>query len=304
MRMYLAAATMIGAAGATGAGTTTVGDPLVRVSHGLWTFAPHFDGERAAAFLAWDEEPTAHPNNLRMMLFVRDAQDHWTSYAWTTWDIGGAVTSARTLMGDVGAFSTDGYLVGAAATSQELAAPTEMTQGMLLNDPLIEVVGGLEGDEEAEELVAWLADMGWPVAMNLSAELAVGIVHCGDDIINVQDDLLSDVARKAELSGFGSSTTAASTSCGQWCSCSTTYGGWTVVAPGTWTLTGSLTTGSSKTCYYSRPVTYTWVNTGRWWYCPSCVGTGTGTGTETGSATVLVGDPCPAGPVGGTTYNP
>lgn len=271
-------------------------DEFIRINHANWTFAPAFAGQRAVAFLAWDTSGCSAPGNIKLMMFLSANDDHWSSYAWTSGTIGGAVVTARAMMSDESAFSEDGSLVVEACNAEPLPLPEPVTQGMLESDPIVGFVQELEGCEEASEYVGWLAESGYPVAMSLSAELAIGIVGCGQVQIDVQDSLLADTAHRAELARFAASSTPVPV-CGngQWCSCTITYTGWTVTPPGTWTVT-SVTVGNSKTCTYRRPAKYTLTRTGKYFLCPSCAYSGLEDGHEFGQETVLAGDPCPASP--------
>lgn len=247
-----------------------------------WTFAPAIQDQNVFGFLAVVDESIAVGSNLRILWFERGKKSQWISYAWEQADLPSAASNLRN------SFDASVLFQPSLSGDTELCLIEEstlMVDGLMADDLLLPTVFAV--DDPASYLDV-LASAGWPVAPSLSSLAVADPIKFQGRTINQLSALLDDLASDVEMALFGKTQINQTKA---WpCKCKTTYG---VPTCGPWTFVISCPgMGGSKVCHYSRICTRTWTNTGKYWYCFSCAGTGTQTYTEVGRTTALPGDPC------------
>lgn len=237
-------------------------------------------------FLAWAAEAPVVGSNLALVWYQHEPDGTWTMWAWDSGDLAVATIYLRNELDDDTLWALDPSINDALAANPSAAPwpPEQVVNGLFIGDPMQAVV---PVSPDPPEVLAALAEGGWEVAPALS-ELEIGAtIPCQGQSLSSAQVLLDDMAAKASCALFGVSSTS---TCSWPCDCSTILGTPTC---GAWTFSFSVTESSgSKVCHYTRSCTNTYTNSGKWWYCLSCAGTGTVTYTEHGRTTSLPGDPC------------
>jgi len=152
-----------------------------------------------------------------------------------------------------------------------------MKNGFFVTDPNADLVAAM-GPEQAETVIGWLTEVGYPVAPKLSEKLSPG----GQAVLN---DLMGFLANQAEYTLYPLKTTYASVPVMVWCSCTTAAGApVTLPTPGPATLVPGITNPTRTVdgqCVwkYQRTIrTVTTTSTGKKntiIFCPSCAATTT-----------------------------
>lgn len=254
-----------------------------------WTFATAVSEDQVVGFLGWESDGQTVLGNIKVMWFQRDQAGLWNAWAWSDNDLGVAVNSVRTMLGDPLVFSHDTDLANLAqlAVDQGYSEPSAVINGLYADDALQSIIAN---DPHADALVEMLASVGWPVGQTLSAELAKADKDCQGVLVSPLNATMNTFARGSEIALLGESTTndpCADMFC-VGCQDRETR------TPGAWTLVRStLRSVGGYKCEWSRTVTVTYQGIGRtYWACNSCTAAAPTTQTETKTTYSAPGDGC------------
>jgi len=272
-----------------------VPDPTVaavRFSVSGWLFAPAVVNGSVKGFLAWADVVPTVDLNIRLAWHQREANGSWTTWAWTGSDLGAAADYIRTLQQDPSVFSFDpvvSTLADAALGSG--TAPALVVNGLFFDDAFQTIVAN---STDPVAIVKTLADVGWPVAPEISA-MAVAIVADQEGPpINQVTWLLNDLTADSEVKLFGASTLIAFV---PWpCYCLTALG---PIVVGPWKLVDIIDVGGGgRNCWWERKTRQRWTQTGEYTFsCDDCADTGFFTiNVETAVTYAAPGAPCIAPP--------
>lgn len=246
-----------------------VPDPTVAgVRFGVsgWLFAPAVVNGSVKGFLAWADVVPTIGLNIRLAWHQREANGSWTTWAWTDSDLGAAADYIRTLQQDPTVFSFDSVVSTLAdAALGSGTAPAPVVNGLFFDDAFQTIVAN---STDPVAIVKTLADVGWPVAPEISAMAVAIVADQESEPIDQVTWLLNGLTADSEVRFFGASTLTVLV---PWpCVCVTVDGTPTY---GPWVFRFSVSThgGAQLDCSYKRTVVTPYTSTGETpFWCLDC----------------------------------